>query len=144
VPGGRKLHDYVNLYFCTRNPMLYKRRAEHEILCVLQVSTDVLDLPGVVIADQNASSDYVRFGAASDALARIDHSLVFAEFWTHPEDPREEWRHKSAKCAEVLVPDRVPPRHVCGAYVSCEASRTMLLSVAPKLSVTTLARLFFR
>jgi len=46
VPGaGRKLHEYANLYLCGRNPMLYKRR--HDAICVLAVSTDVLDLPGV-------------------------------------------------------------------------------------------------
>src|SRR2546425_4346574 len=26
VPGGRPLHDYVNLYICARNPMLYVRQ----------------------------------------------------------------------------------------------------------------------
>jgi len=61
VPGGRKLHDYANLYVCARNPMLYKRQGQHADLCVLQVSTDVLDLLGVVVTDANASSDYVRF-----------------------------------------------------------------------------------
>ncbi len=25
VPGGLKLHEYVNLYICARNPMMYKR-----------------------------------------------------------------------------------------------------------------------
>jgi hypothetical protein len=35
VPGGRSLHEYVNLYICARNPMLYLRRAMHAKLCVL-------------------------------------------------------------------------------------------------------------
>ena len=29
VPGGRPLHEYVNLYFHARNPMMFKRRGEH-------------------------------------------------------------------------------------------------------------------
>lgn len=48
VPGGRPLHEYVNLYFHARNPMLYKRLPMHDSLCVLRVSTDVFDLPGAV------------------------------------------------------------------------------------------------
>src|SRR5580692_10875765 len=51
VPGGLKLHQYANLYFHARNPMLYKRRGEARNLCVLRVSTDVLRVDGVVLAD---------------------------------------------------------------------------------------------
>jgi hypothetical protein len=143
VPGGRKLHEYVNLYFCARNPMLYKRRADHETLCVLRVTTDIMDLADVVVADQNASSDYVRFGAPSAALPRIDYSLVFAESWIH-DDPIETMRHRSIKCAEVLVPNRVAPQYVMGAYVSCAASQKSLLAMAPQLPVMILTHLFFR
>jgi hypothetical protein len=34
VPGGLFLHDYVNLYINCRNPMLSKRRNQHESICV--------------------------------------------------------------------------------------------------------------
>lgn len=61
VPGGLRLHQYANLYFHARNPMMFKRQAEAPDLCVLRVSTRVLDLAGVVISDQNAASGYVRF-----------------------------------------------------------------------------------
>jgi hypothetical protein len=40
---------------------MFKRQAEAPDLCVLRVSTRVLDLAGVVISDQNAASGYVRF-----------------------------------------------------------------------------------
>lgn len=97
VPGGRPLHHYANLYICARNPMMYLRRHLHESLCVLRVSTDVLDLPGVVITDQNAASDYRRFGASPGALSMVDRVMVCARFWTHPDDPIAELRHKSIK-----------------------------------------------
>src|SRR5262249_62402948 len=61
VPGGLRLHQYANLYFHARNPMMFKRRPEAPNLCVLRVSTQVLELEGTVISDQNAASDYVRF-----------------------------------------------------------------------------------
>jgi acetyltransferase-like isoleucine patch superfamily enzyme len=143
MPGGRRLHSYVNPYICARNPMLYRRRADHRNLCVLRVRTEVLDIDGVVVADRNASSDHVRFGAAPDALAIVDREMVFARYWTHPGDPIAEWRHKSIKCAEVLVPDRVPPEYIAGAYVSCTDSRLRLQGLAACLPVSINGDLFF-
>jgi hypothetical protein len=143
VPGGRRLHDYVNLYICARNPMLFlilRQRPHHEI-CVLRVSAAVVDFPGVVVTDQNAASDHVRWGAS---LAIVDRDLVFAEYWTHPGDQIAEWRHRSVKCAEVLVPDQVPARYVEGAYVSGAAGRAALTAIAPALPVSEDPHLFFR
>jgi hypothetical protein len=143
VPSGRKLHEYANLYFYARNPMLYKRQGQHTTLCVLRVMPLVLDLPGVVIADQNAASDYARFRPSPTGLAAIERDRVFCEYWTHPDDPIEEWRHKSAMCAEVLVPNRVAPDLVTGAYVSCRHAHEHLKAVAPNLEVIIRAHLFF-
>ena len=143
VPGGRKLHEYANLYVCARNPMLYKRQGQHLELCVLQVSTDVLDLPGVVITDANASSNYVRFAAAPEGLSIVDREATFAEYWTD-QDQIVEWRKKSAKCAEVLVPKRVEPRFIGGAYVSCLEAMTWFAGFNTGLAVSINAHLFFR
>jgi hypothetical protein len=60
VPQGRRLHEYANLYFHARNPMMRLRMDEHESLCVICVSPDVMDIQGTVITDQNASSKYAR------------------------------------------------------------------------------------
>jgi len=140
VPGGRRLHEYVNLYICARNPMLYVRR--HHAVCVLTVSTGVLDLADVVITDSNASSDYVRFAAAPAGLRIVDRDRTFAEYWTD-NDQIEEWRKKAAKCAEVLVPDRVEARFIRGAYVSSEQARAELEALNTGLTVTVNPHLFF-
>ena len=42
VPGGLKLHQYANLYFHARNPMLYKRKGEINNLCILRISTEIM------------------------------------------------------------------------------------------------------
>ena len=118
VPGGRRLHDYANLYFHARNPMLYTRQAQHADLCVLRIGPNVLDLPEVVITSQNAASDYARFYPSPQGLAHLDYDQVFAEYWTHPGDLILEWQHKSVKCAEVLVPGQIAPSFIMGAYVS--------------------------
>ena len=143
VPGGRRLHEYVNLYICARNPMLYKRQSQHTELCILQVSPKVLDLPGVVVTDGNASSEYVYFAAAPDGLKIVNRDLTFAEYWADP-DLIQYYRKKFAKCAEVLVPDHVDPQFLVGAYVSCDESLARLNAIAVNIAAVIDRRLFFR
>ena len=144
VPNGRPLHEYVNLYICPRNPMLFKRQDIHARICVLRVSSDVLDIPNVVVTDSNAGSKYVRFGAAPGGLAIVDRERTFARSWNHPEDQREHWRHKAQKCAEVLVPDVVPARYINGAYVSCEEGRQSLKGIGFGLPIKVDGDRFFQ
>jgi hypothetical protein len=143
VPGGRKLHDYVNLYICARNPMMYKRQAQYREICVLRITPDVIDLPGVVITDGNASGDYVRFSAAPKGLAIVDRDLTFADDWRDP-DWIQYFRKKAAKCAEVLVPDEVKPVYITGAYVACQEAKAALEGMAKGIAVEINGHLFFR
>ena len=143
VPGGRPLHEYVNLYFHARNPMLYVRQSQHIDLCILRVSAEILDLPGVVITDSNASSDYARFAPAPQGLLIVDKDLTFAEYWTHS-NPIEAYQRKSAKCAEVLVPDRVESHFIIGAYVSCLEAKEAFETLGLDIPVTINSHLFFR
>ena len=143
VPGGRPLHEYVNLYFHARNPMLYVLQSHHIELCILRVSAEILDLPGVVITDSNASSDYARFAPAPKGLFIVDKDLTFAEYWTHT-DPFEAMRRKSAKCAEVLVPDRINPGLITEAYVSCSEAKETFEGLGVDIPVSINSHLFFR
>jgi hypothetical protein len=143
VPGGRKLHEYVNLYICARNPMMYKRQAQFKELCVLRISTDVIDLPGVVVTDGNASGDYVRFSAAPKGLAIVNRDWTFADDWRDP-DQIQYFRKKAAKCAEVLVPDKVEPAYITGAYVACQGAQAVLEGLAKGVAVEINSHLFFR
>lgn len=136
VPRGRPLHDYVNLYFDARNPMLYKRLDQHRELCVLQVDPDVMGLPGVVIADSNASSGHARFAPYPQGLRLIDADMVYAASWIHPDDQILEWKHKAIKCAEVLVPDVVEPRYILGARVSCGEAKDACTALKDVLTYT--------
>ena len=142
VPGGLKLHQYANLYFHARNPMLYKRLNEAANLCVLSVSTDVLSIEGTVITDQNAASNYVRFlnPSQSHLLAFDD---IYAMDWRHPNDPVAFWRHRARKCAEVLVAHRVEPRFLIGAYVIDNESGRRLAGFGFSLPITLNPVLFF-
>lgn len=147
IPGtGRKLHTYANLYINGRNKMMFKllHGPGHEQLCILRVSTDVLDLDGVIVADRNASTDLVRFAPAPGGLGNIKKELVFAQYWNH-DDPIAKQRHGAIVCAELLVPDVVAPKHIKGAYVSCDESADTLLESAPDgFRVTVKPYLFFQ
>jgi hypothetical protein len=143
-PSHRRLHSYANLYICPRNPMLSVRRGIHDRICVLRVQPAILDMAGVVVTDQNAGGHYRRFAAAPEGLSIVDYERTFAEYWTHPEDQIDEWRHKSQKCAEVLVPDVIPASLIFGAYVSCTAADDAVQAAWLGLETKVDAALFFR
>lgn len=107
----------------------------HAQLCVLRIRPDVLDLDGVAVTDGNAAGGYVRIQAAIDGLDFIRTEWVFARDWTD-DDTITYWRKKSARCAEVLVPDVVPPDLIAGAY-ACRHASERLSQVAPSLDVVT-------
>lgn len=142
VPGGLPLHNYVNLYVCARNPMLYKRLSGRLALCVLALDPSVVDLPGVVVTDQNAASKYVRFGAGASGLKLVDRGRTFARDWTDP-DEVEAWRKKSAKCAEVLIPHRVPSNFIQGAYVCNAAVGSRVMALGIEIAVSENSEMFF-
>jgi len=143
VPRGMKLHQYANLYFHARNPMLYKRKEQAANLCVLCVSIEVLELDGVVIADCNASSNYVRFLPPSN-WRLLEFDDIFALNWIHPDDPIAQLRHRSRKCAEVLVPHAVEPRFLIGARVVNRTAEEQLRALGFSLPITIDPGLFFR
>lgn len=119
IPGtNKRLHDYANLYIDAHNPMLSRVRHRNAEICILRIHPAVLDSSGVIITDQNAASEYVRFYDMAEGIAALDRDYIMAEFWLHPDDLYAEWRHKSAKCAEVLVPDQVGPEYIYSAYLA--------------------------
>ena len=142
VPSGLKLHQYANLYFHARNPMLYRRKEEAANFCVLRVSTEVVHIDGVVITDRNASSDWVRFLHPKQA-AVLDYDAIFAMDWRHP-NQFEYFARKSKKCAEILVPHCVEPRFLTGAYAVDESAAGNLQSQGFGLPITINPEMFFR
>lgn len=122
IPGGRPLHDYVNLYVHARNAMLSKVRHLNHDLAILRVDPAVVDLPGTIVADRNAAGPAAFFPAA-EGIAALDEEVVLAIWWASSLDARQR------RCAEVLVPDVVDPAYVVGAYV-CTAGCADRLSDA--------------
>lgn len=142
VPGGLKLHQYANLYFCARNPMMYKRNSERDNLCVLRTSRKILNMANIVLTDQNAASDYVSFYKSPQGLHHIDFDLVFAEYWTDT-NPYEYWRKKSVKCAEILVPHCVDVGYIEGVYVANDTAKANLQNTGFNKPITINSNMFF-
>ena len=147
LPNGKPLHDYANLYFNARNPMMHVLKDKHNELAVLAISPDVLDIAGVIISDQNAARDYALFKPSPNGLEEIDPELVFAERWTHP-NPIDYDRHKGIMCAEVLIPDKIGADYILKVYVSSNRSRKALVDILgsdeSKLEVVINSHLFFQ
>jgi hypothetical protein len=119
--SSRPLYDYANLYVHARNAMLFiLLRNRKGDLTVLAIDPEVLDLDGVVVTDRNAASFASLFLPAAEGIAALDESAVFAEWWTGG------FEAKQLRMAEVLVPDRVPPALIKGAYVPDHAAAERL------------------
>lgn len=142
VPQGRPLHQYVNLYFDARNPMMYKRLSERNDIAVVRVAPDVLDMTGVVIADGNAASSGTIFYPSPKGLESLDDERVYAAYWTHS-DYWEYVDRKRQRCAEVLIPDLVPPWYIRGCYAFTNGSRASCSELVPGLAVEVNKHVFF-
>ena len=144
IPGADKyIHDHANLYFDAHNATLSKLRSRNNEICILQVSPEILNLRGVIISDRNAASDWARFYPVQEGLAAIDKDLVYAVSWKHPNNKYEEMEHKSIKGAETLVPDRVEPKYILGAYVANQVALAAFKKLKIKLTVEIKSDIFF-
>lgn len=142
IPNGLKLHQYANVYFDPHNSMLSARRSQNENICILKIDYQILDIPGVIISDRNASSDYASFYSPEMGMNLIDFDLVYARYWID-EDYFEQMRKKSIKCAEVLVPHVIPYDYVICAAVINEVAAEKLQNVGFDKQIQMEPRIFF-
>ncbi len=143
IPQGLPLHDYANAYFDPRNPMMYKRQHEVENLCVLAISSEVLDLEGTIVSDGNAASSYSRFFTPSEGINKLDYVAIYNEWWDS-DDPLEKQIKKRIKCAEILVPHSIPYRYIVGACAVSQAAMQSLLNQGFEKEIRIAPKVFFR
>jgi hypothetical protein len=122
---GKSLHDFVPLYFDSWNPMLSKLRDMNENICIIAIEKGIIDIPGVVVADRNASRDYCKFAPAPEGLGNVDFDVVFARSWIS-DDKIKEYDNKGKKCAEILVPKLVGSKYIKGGFVVNEKTAEKL------------------
>lgn len=120
--SNRRLHSYANLYFDPHNPMLSRLRSLNDTICILAVNPLVLNLQNVIVTDRNAAVGIVRYIEPDKMEGNIDFDRVYAKYW-HPDkgetdvNPFMIAENKAIKCAEVLVPECIPPEYIMGAVV---------------------------
>lgn len=144
LPDGRPLHEFANVYFHARNPMMYCRKEKAGELCVLKVSASILDIPGVWVSNGNAASrDYAKFYRPKEMGSALNFDLIYAKRWAEGFTPFGSAR-KHAKCAEALVPDEILPNYITGAYVIDLIRKQKLEDKGFKLPITIDPDLFFK
>ena len=143
VPGGLNLHQYANLYFDARNPMMYLRRKDAEQLCVFAITRNVLDIDGCIVTDRNASTEIVRFSSPTVGIETIEFDKVFSRVWVH-NDQFERQNHKAIKCAEVLIPYRIDYSLIIKAFVCENESMQKMKKIGFEKEIIVDRDIFFR
>lgn len=143
IPNGYALHQYANLYFSYRNPMLYARQDIADELCILALSATVMDLEGCVLADRNAATSLVRFYAPMEGMEQLDFTKIHARYWKDS-NPLVQREKKAIKCAEILIPHSVSPEYIVGAYVVSHEAEIQLISCGFDRKIVVNADAFYR
>jgi hypothetical protein len=102
---NRPIHNYVPLYFNSRNPMLYVRRDLQQSLVILSINRDLLFHNEAIVTDGNAACGRTKF-MKLDGCRSIDWDCVFGSTWFDVDDGKRK------RCAETLIPDFVKTEHI--------------------------------
>jgi hypothetical protein len=105
---GRSIHDYAPLYINPKNPMLYTLciNGKKDDLVLLNVLPQLLVAETVLFSDGNAASQSTKFYKDIEEFNRLPWDCINDEVWSRHADG------KRFRCAEVLVPDRIPPPYI--------------------------------
>ena len=79
----------------------------------------------------------------TDGLSVINGERLFARYWLHPVDPYDEMSHRSEKCAEVLVPERMDVQFIAGAYVANQVALQEFQRLNSQLPVSIRSDMFY-
>lgn len=144
TPDQKSLWSYANLYFQPRNPMMY--RVVHENgakdLVVVSVAKEILQTPGVFIADGNAANAPTQFYFPSNGLKilRQQWKIVQNEWWNTLDGSKRKIM------AECLVPNSVSPEFINSVYVADEKTQSRLSSMVGYRSIPVIPepKMFFQ
>lgn len=136
-----RVHHFANLYFHARNPMMYKLRFQSRRICVLAVDFRVLSLPDVRLTDMNAAKSMARFFPVWQWQS-LDFDMILARSW-QDEDENRMRDKKARRCAEILIPNHVPPSYITHAYVQDSTEAEFLRQQGFDLPIILEPDLFF-
>ena len=145
IPGGKKLHDYANLYIDARNPMMYTEVCNRDIdkLCVICVDKRVLDLEDTIVTDQNAATNFASFMTPDEGVKLLNFDAIRARYWTNL-NPLIQKRLRQIKCAEVLVLNRIPVEYLIKIKVATKIAYNEVCSYNLNVPVEIDLDIFFK
>lgn len=142
--SGQVVHDYANLYFNARNPMLNVLLKERiEPLCVVRVAARVIRLKGVIVTDGNVANNATREFHVIDDNVPMDRTRIFLRYWPDPASPMQENENKRCIMAAVLVPDIISPHFIEGIHVASTTQVSDVESLIERSKIRISERLFF-
>ena len=144
IPNGLRLHDYANLYFNPRNPMMYKRKDKADRICVLAIDATVLNMPNCVVSDGNAASPITRFFSPIEGLQHLDFSKIYTKYWNVQDDALATRSNRRLICAEVLIPHSIPYNMIVGAVVVDSEAQSYLRRMGFEKEIKIYPNYFFR
>ena len=109
---GKKLNEYVNLYFQPRNAMLYRliNNLGVQNLVILQLSPEIWQEQGVCFSDRNAATYDSNFYLDVNDLSNIDLNVFNQEYWTDSTDTKQKMM------AEILYPKQIASEYIMTVY----------------------------
>ena len=140
LPNGRMLKEYVNLYFCARNAMLYRVICNlgRENLIILQIDPAIIQSPDTYVSDRNAAASSAHFYPARDYQKIIDFKILKKAYWSDSDDTKQRMM------AEVLVPDQIASDKIIGIFLHKPNHAIASLAAAKRVEVSVEPKLFFR
>lgn len=139
VTAERFLHEYANLYFCARNPMMRKLVSNRapETMAVLAIDPDVMRQPGTMVSDGNAAAGETKFMPFPDGLTHLDFAVIHGEWYGDPVLKRR-------KCAEVLVLHWVPRFYFRRILVSTQEAAEDMAGQLSRWPIIVAPGIFFQ
>lgn len=106
---NNSIHSYVPLYFNPRNPMLYVRKNLQSFIIILEFNANsIFQYDKVIFTDGNAASQNTKFYSSISDLKYLDWLCLNAmSYWNDFIDGKRK------RCAEILVPNKIPLNEVC-------------------------------
>lgn len=108
IDERKGLFNYVNLCFTDNHPMEYRAKEAGRLPSprYLEISTQVLKIPEVRMADGVATASDTKIMDIQDAIDQIDIEVLYSR--TDWKDPKMQARLQAAEKWEILVPSTVP------------------------------------
>ncbi|MCG3866231.1 MULTISPECIES: DUF4433 domain-containing protein [unclassified Photobacterium] len=125
----RRLHEYAPTYLSIKNPMLYVKKDMNFYLCILELSTYVVNDNQFLLTDGNAASKETRFFNKMSDLNYLPWNVLLADYWNDFDDGKRK------KCAEVLIYPSIDKKYIKAVHCSNFTAKRMVEKNAPSSSV---------